>query len=133
MQTTRQTKVGKSLLRSLRVVLLISLATSLASHAGWLDGFETASLDALLIARTRQPSNNVLIVAIDDDDYESLFDGQSPLDTATLAGIIGALHAGRPAAIGVDIETDPIAASAALLATSTAPAQALLLSCLMTI
>jgi CHASE2 domain-containing sensor protein len=107
--------------RSLRAVFLISLVMSFVSHVGWLDGFETASLDALLIARTARPSNDVLIVTIDDDDYESLFEGRSPLDTTTLARIIGALHAGRPAAIGVDIETDPIAVSAAYLPKGAAP------------
>jgi CHASE2 domain-containing sensor protein len=84
--------------------------TSLAEHAGWLSGFETASLDTMIRLRTGALARHTVIVAIDETDYASAFQGRSPLSPSTLEEILVAIAKGAPAVIGVDLDVEPLAA-----------------------
>jgi len=93
--------------RELGVVLGLTVATWLIARAGWLDGFETAGLDAFLIARPRLEASHVVVVEINDEDYERLFLGTSPLNPTVLRRVLEAIARGRPAVVGIDLDTDP--------------------------
>lgn len=99
----------KSFRKDLRVVLIASLITAYLSQAGLLHSFETASLDTLLHLRRSLPADHVAIVEITDDDYASLFGSTSPLAPSVLRRALDAIALGRPALIGVDLETEPSA------------------------
>jgi CHASE2 domain-containing sensor protein len=87
------------------VVLLVSLATFLLHHAGWLNAFETSSLDFFVRLREPVRPKYVWLVAITDRDYAELFRKTSPLDPARLRELIIAAAQLRPRVIGVDIDT----------------------------
>lgn len=98
------------------VVVAVTLISTLAAHLGWLDGFETPGLDALL-SLPRIHAQHVSVVEIVDADYEKLFDGRSPLDPERLRAVLTAIARGRPRLVAVDLETDPN-----LIAAAPAPA-----------
>jgi CHASE2 domain-containing sensor protein len=88
-------------------IIGVSLATLLLEHLGFLDRFETAGLDAFThLSKPRDP-RDVFIVGISDEDYNAaaLFHGTSPLDCAVLTRVLGAIAAGKPLLIGVDLDT----------------------------
>lgn len=99
--------------REVAVVVAISALTSIAAHAGWLDGFETAGLDALLRITPPLEARHVVVVEITDEDYATLFGSTSPLDPARLRELLAAIARGRPRTIAVDLDTDPQRVAAA--------------------
>src|SRR6266403_2545948 len=96
-------------LRVILVVLLVTGFTIFLEYAGWLKGFELAALDSWTRARLHlfQPSvsKNIIIVSITDQDYQDIFAATSPLDAKGLEGVIKAIASGKPAVIGIDIDT----------------------------
>lgn len=96
------------LLRSLAVVCTIAVVSSGLSHLGWFEGFESATLDTLLILKANQYANHVVIVGIDALDYQEYFHGTSPLNKTQIREILNAIRKGNPAIIGVDVETHPL-------------------------
>jgi CHASE2 domain-containing sensor protein len=82
-------------------LLLIFLFTSLAA----LHKLQTFVLDARMRTNDPPAESEVVVVKIDDDDYQKIFGGRSPLDPPTLRGLIDAVALGRPKVIGVDIDT----------------------------
>jgi CHASE2 domain-containing sensor protein len=95
----------KFVLRALPTMVLVSLTTLALEHLGWTEGFETTALDTLISARSEPPSENVMLITIDDEDYQTLFAGHSPLEAAKLHDLLKAVAAGKPRVIGVDIDT----------------------------
>jgi CHASE2 domain-containing sensor protein len=93
--------------RTTLVVLGISVVTSLLAHHGLLVGFETAALDTWLRLWPLTDVRETVIVAIDESDYEKHFGARSPLDQAVLADVLTRIVRGKPAVVGVDLETDP--------------------------
>lgn len=93
--------------RASRVVVPVSLLGVLMSHAGWLDGWEMASVDFALKLQPMSRVEHVVIAGIDDMDYERIFQSRSPLDREALGALLIALARGQPAAIAVDLETQP--------------------------
>jgi CHASE2 domain-containing sensor protein len=87
------------------VILGITAVTFLLSWAGVLDHLETTGLDTFNILQNPPDPKHVVIVAIDDEDYKSIFDETSPLDSGKLQEIIAAIAKGHPKMIGVDIDT----------------------------
>ncbi len=87
--------------------MAIPFVTLFLHHTGWVSGFETAALDSVLIAVRSDIPGDVVIVGIDEEDYSDpgLFGGRSPLDPLVLREVIDAVAAGRPAVIGVDLDT----------------------------
>jgi len=98
----------RRLLRTAPVVIGIWLLTLVFAHLGILHKLEPVVMDARMRLTKAPGDSSVAIVSIDDEDYQTLFHGQSPLDPIRLATLIGALAAGDPTVIVVDIDTsDP--------------------------
>jgi CHASE2 domain-containing sensor protein len=97
--------LGKYVWKHLHVLLIVFVITFVAQTMGWLRGFETYSLDVLLRLRAPQPRANLYLVVIDDEDYQSLFNRNSPLDPEKVQAILHSVARARPRLIGVDLET----------------------------
>jgi len=95
----------RHLVRSFPVFGVVTLLTLLLEHAGWLRGFETTALDTWLRLRKPITPQFVCVVAISEDDYLHIFGGRSPLNPETVMRLITAIADGKPAVIGVDIDT----------------------------
>lgn len=94
----------KVLRHQLPVLVVFSLLTLALEHMGWLNAFESFALDSLVLFRGQKPPSNVVIVTIDDEDYRTVFGGKSPLDADRLREVLAAIAAGKPRAIGVDVD-----------------------------
>jgi CHASE2 domain-containing sensor protein len=98
----------RHLLRAFPVFVVVTLLTLALESAGWLRGFETTALDTWLRLRKPIKPKFVCIVTINEDDYLRIFGRKSPLDPKTVTTLIRAIADGKPAVIGVDIDTsDP--------------------------
>jgi CHASE2 domain-containing sensor protein len=99
----------KLFLKVILIVLLVAGLTILLEHIGWLRGFERAALDTWLRIRLNLSpsveSNHIVIVGVTDKDYKEIFSAKSPLDKEGLEQVIKAIIHGRPALLGVDIDT----------------------------
>lgn len=82
------------------VVLFVPLTWTAEFHA-----IEDSARDVQVRAAPAHGSDRVLVVTIDDADYDALFSGRSPLNPDTLARLLRAVARGRPRAIGIDLET----------------------------
>jgi CHASE2 domain-containing sensor protein len=96
---------SRHLLAAAPVLLLVTGITTLLSQRGLLAGFESAALDVWLGARAPRAVDDVVLVTIDDEDYRALFHRKSPLEPATVIRLVEAVAAGRPRAVGVDLDT----------------------------
>jgi CHASE2 domain-containing sensor protein len=95
----------RHLLRAFPVFVIVTLLTLVLERAGWLRGFETTALDTWLRLLKPIRPQFVSVVTINEDDYLKIFGGKSPLNPQTVMTVIGAIAAGEPAVIGVDIDT----------------------------
>jgi CHASE2 domain-containing sensor protein len=92
--------------RTIPLVIGISILNFLLASFGILRPIQLGVLDAWLRIRALRPDpKNLVIVAITNNDYESLFKSNSPLDPSELRKLIDAIALGRPKVIGVDIDT----------------------------
>jgi CHASE2 domain-containing sensor protein len=89
------------------LILGVTVATFFLHHFGWLNPFETTSLDFLLRLREPVKPKYVWLVAITDKDYADpkLFKKTSPLDPEQLGKVIAAVASLQPRVIGVDVDT----------------------------
>jgi CHASE2 domain-containing sensor protein len=95
----------RRLLKALPIIALVSLFTLALEHYGWLRSLETAALDRFFVLKAQVPASDVVLVQIDDQDYQQLFHETSPLDPLTLADIVDAIAKNQPRLIAVDIDT----------------------------
>jgi CHASE2 domain-containing sensor protein len=95
----------RHLWRAKWVILAITGGAFLLSSAGMLDRFETAGLDTFNILKSPADPKHVVIVGIDDHDYQYLFNSTSPLASAEVEKILKAIAAAQPRVIGVDLDT----------------------------
>ena len=104
----------KNWVHHLPIIVGLSLIVALLAHWGWFHGFQTMALDSLLLAQNSRRSDQVVIVTIGDDEFNSpeLFNGLSPLIPEKLGSILKAIAAGKPRLIAVDIDTSSQAQSA---------------------
>ena len=94
----------KRLVRALPIIAVLLVVTWIFGHTGILHRIETVVSDAKM--RFTSPVDSVVaIVMIDDEDYRELFRGTSPLDPRELNTLLSAIARGKPAVIGVDIDT----------------------------
>jgi adenylate cyclase len=104
--------------RALVLGVAVSLAVAGLSRTGALAGWESRVADAFVFLRERQPSADIVLVAIDDDAFRALGERQ-PLSRRYLADLLGLLLESGARVIGLDVElhgaTDP-AEDRALLA-----------------
>ena len=86
-------------------VLAGALSTHLLERSNLLAWPQRALLDSMPATMTSTPTDDLVIVAIDDDDYASQFNKTSPLNPARVAAIVGAIQSFSPRVIGVDLDT----------------------------
>ncbi len=101
----KRAPLWRRLAKAAPVILAISLSIQILEHVGWLDRFETASIDAFNILQPPHDPSYVIVVGINDDDYHSLFGGVSPLDYRKLQNVLAAIAGGHPRVIGIDLDT----------------------------
>jgi len=97
--------LGKALLREFPFVILLSAITGVLHYAGCFKSLETAALDTFLSLNKPVEPQYVVLVAINDNDYKKQFNATSPLNHEKLLALIGAIAAGKPSLIAVDIDT----------------------------
>lgn len=95
--------------RLIRAVPFLALAFAIVfyfNRAGLLAQFETAVLDTQMRLDAPSKESPVVIVNIDQEDFDGLFEGRTrPLNPPKLHALIIAVHKGNPCVIGVDIDT----------------------------
>ncbi len=96
----------KHLLAAALLIVFVSLATATAEFFGLFRGFETTALDSLLAWKNGE-AKHVLIVGISNEDYqnEKFFRATSPLDPEQVEKIVDAVVKGKPAVVGIDLDT----------------------------
>jgi CHASE2 domain-containing sensor protein len=71
----------------------------------WLKGFETTAFDAAFhLSRPKEPKN-IVLVEIDQPDYNERYRGTSPLESRALSSLLTKIEQSKPAIIAVDIDT----------------------------
>ena len=95
----------RHLLRAFPVFVIVTLITLALEYVGWLRGFETTTLDTWLRLQKPIKPKFVCVVAINEDDYLHIFGAKSPLDPKTVMTLISAIADGKPAVVGVDVDT----------------------------
>ena len=103
--TARFRGLLRELATKLPTVIVIALLVLGLEHFGVLNGFQTVALDTWLVALSGGTDTDVIIVGIDDEDYEQLFNGRSPLAPDLLRSVLDDIVAAGPKLIGVDIDT----------------------------
>jgi adenylate cyclase len=89
---------------------LVSLLVTGASALGYLEPLQTRAVDLLLFLRGARFPSTVVIVAIDDDAFESLGRRQ-PLPRSYLASLVRGLQRSGAAVVGLDVQlTSPTTA-----------------------
>ncbi len=93
--------------RALPVIILLTAAMFACEKLGFFTGFETAQLDSLLRIHPREMSQQIVIVEINQEDYdnETLFNASSPLDAGKVLSLIEQVKKYNPSVIGVDLDT----------------------------
>jgi len=90
---------------SLAVAGITIFALLLLTWTELFQEFEAGARDAQARLLPPRESDRVVIVEIDDLDYDTLFGGVSPLAPAGVRRVLAAILAARPRAVGVDLET----------------------------
>ncbi len=78
----------------------------------WLEGTnllawpQRALLDSLPSTLTSTPTDDLVIIAIDNDDYAQMFRRTSPLNPARVNQIVEAIQTFDPKVIGIDLDTE---------------------------
>jgi CHASE2 domain-containing sensor protein len=102
----QRTPLAAELRRTIPLVIGIGILNFLLASFGILRPMQLGVLDTWLRIRALRPDpKNIVVVAITNDDYQSLFNAISPLDASKLRKLIDAIALGRPKVIGVDIDT----------------------------
>jgi adenylate cyclase len=95
----------RRLLQFWAVGIASSVVVTAASAAGYLEGTQAKTLDLLMRLRGSELVSDVVIVAIDDDAFESIGQRQ-PLPRDYLAKLIRGLQRAGAAVVGLDITFD---------------------------
>lgn len=101
--------VRRRLLRAVPVLLLtlgLSVLLDRNEEAEW------TALDFQARLRGVPARSGVVVVRIDDADHDTIFGGVTPLDPAKVLRVVEGIARGRPAVIGVDLESGAAAYAA---------------------
>jgi CHASE2 domain-containing sensor protein len=98
-------RLSKRLLRALPVIATLMVLMWIFGHTGVLHRIETVVSNVQMRLNKPAIDNLVVIVDIDDTDYQELFRESSPLNPARLEKLISDIAKGQPRVIGVDIDT----------------------------
>lgn len=105
----RPAPLATEIRRTIPLVIAISILNLLLASFGILKPIQLGVLEAWLRIRALRPDpKDIVIVAITNDDYASLFSATSPLDASEVRKLIAAIALGRPKVIGVDMDTSDI-------------------------
>ena len=97
---------AKPLLKTLSVILVLGLiAYTLYERATVLEQMERMARDFHARLLPPRQATRLVVIQITDSDYETLFASTSPLDAGRLGSLLGAIAAGRPRLIAVDLVT----------------------------
>lgn len=102
---THREGFGRHLLRAAPVLLGSFLIVHAVFGGVWLLSADAAALDSFLLLRAPRHAGRVALVVIDEVDYRERFHARSPLDPTALQEVLNAIAAGRPALVGVDLDT----------------------------
>jgi hypothetical protein len=87
-------------------MFLAGLFTLVLNRAGLLNQLETTFLDAQMKLDTPDVESQVVIIDINQIDFDHIFQGQTrPLNRDALRKLIDAVAKGQPCVIGVDLDT----------------------------
>jgi CHASE2 domain-containing sensor protein len=95
----------RHLLAATPTLILLSAIILAAEILGWLEPIQRAGLDFFLRAEQPVRTNDLFIVGITDDDYNTYFDGKSPLNPCVVMQLVRKVADAHPAVIGVDLDT----------------------------
>ena len=95
----------KSYKKALLPLFVIVAVMTTVEQLGWFQHAEATTLDTFSRAQHQVIPNNLIIVEITDDDYKTFFNEHSPLAPNMVLQLIAAVEQGRPAVIGVDLDT----------------------------
>ena len=87
------------------VVAAAALLTVRLHETTFVHWADMQNLDAWILLYKPEPSREIVVVDVTDDDYRNLFDSRSPLAPARLRTLIWAVAATYPKIIGVDLDT----------------------------
>lgn len=94
------------IIRTLPLLCLLAVVSHFIDHeTPLLSFFENPAIDSF-IRMDRIKPEHTFRVEIDEQDYQSMFKRQRPLNAAKIAEIINAIAAGKPRAIVVDLDTE---------------------------
>ena len=105
MHHPQETTLGSRLLRASPIIFGVSLLTLFLGEFGWFSTFETTILDTWFRLMKPRDVQEIVIVEITDEDYETLFQSVSPLDPQTVHNLINGIAKAHPKVIGVDLDT----------------------------
>jgi adenylate cyclase len=88
--------------RALAIGVAVSLAVTVLSRVGQLNGWETRALDTFLFFRDRVPTPAIVLVTIDEDAFQALGERQ-PLDRRYLAELADFLLRNGARVVGFDV------------------------------
>ena len=89
-------------------VIVLTIIVMVLQIKGCFIGFETQALDNWLRWQPAREESRVVIVHIDNEDYDHLFNATSPLNPASIRRILDAIAMGKPEVIGVDLDTSSV-------------------------
>src|SRR5580658_3804136 len=87
------------------IVGVAALLTVQLHKTAFLHWADLDNLDTWILLNKPEPSKDIVVVDITDDDYRSLFDSQSPLVPARVRTLIWAIAATYPRVLGIDLDT----------------------------
>ena len=98
-------RLGPRLLRAAPVIIVVAVVTLIMEQLGWLDSFETAGIDAVLLMRQPREMRHVSVVALTQAEYEAEYAGRRVLVHQDLERLIDAVARGGAAIVGIDLDT----------------------------
>ena len=94
----------KIYVRGLLIGFLVSVITTVFSALGFLRGWENSFLDFLIWWKQETRSAQIILIEIDDQDYQTIFHATSPLPRRELGVLLSNLAASKPKMIGLDLD-----------------------------
>lgn len=89
--------------RGIIIGVVISIIVTFLSWMGFLGGWENDVFDFMIWWEKEKKSNDVMIIEIDRNDYQEIFNSTSPLSRKKLSQILLKIAKAQPKAIAIDI------------------------------
>jgi CHASE2 domain-containing sensor protein len=92
-------------LRGLLVVVTAAVLASILHKLGVLDRLELLNFDTWLLSKQELKASDIVLVTIEQPDYDKVFKASSPLNAQKVIDIINSIAVSNPKIIGVDLDT----------------------------